>query len=178
MHSTASKSSPQGLWGRWLRHRWLDDTDVERAFGEDSLARIEERIGQAEGRHRGEIRVCVEAGLPLSALWHRVSARSRAESLFGKLGVWNTQHRSGVLIYVLLAERAVELIADRGVNARIEPGTWQGIVDRLTAALRAGDGGDGLVSAVAEVGALLEQHFPLEAGQSNPNELSNRVDRR
>jgi uncharacterized membrane protein len=116
MVERSSNEPPRGLLGRLprlLRHRWLDETDTRRALGPEALSRIEQRIAQSEARHGGEIRVCVEAGLPLSYLWRDASARERAVSMFGKLRVWDTEVNSGVLIYLLLAEHAIEIVADR-----------------------------------------------------------------
>ena len=89
---------------RLLRHRWFDDTDLRRALPADALARVEARVAASELHHSGEIRVSVEAGLPLSYLWRGLRARDRALTLFGKLRVWDTEHNNGVLIYLLLAE--------------------------------------------------------------------------
>ncbi|MBA2723381.1 MAG: TPM domain-containing protein, partial [Methylibium sp.] len=97
--------------GRLLRHRWLDEDDVRRALGVDALARIEARVRASEAHHSGEIRVCVEAGLPLSYLWRDAAPRERAVTLFGKLRVWDTENNNGVLIYLLLAEHAIEIVA-------------------------------------------------------------------
>jgi uncharacterized membrane protein len=165
------------LW-RLLRHRWLDETDAARAFGVDGLREIETLVTTSEQRHSGEIRVCVEAGLPLSYLWRRATVRDRAVSLFGKLRVWDTEHNNGVLIYLLLAENAIEIVADRGLAGRVEAGEWQSIVDGLAQNLRAGHPREGLIAATAAVGDLLERHFPLDPAAANPNELPNRVDLR
>lgn len=161
---------------RLVRHRWHDETDAVRALGPDGLARLEARIAASERGHGGEIRVCVEAGLPLSYLWRRATPRMRAVSLFGKLRVWDTEHNSGVLIYLLLAEHAIEIVADRGIARRVDPATWRRIVDGLAADLRAGRHREGLEAAVDAVTALLRTHWPVAEGESNPDELPNRVE--
>jgi uncharacterized membrane protein len=171
-------ASSRDRLARLLRHRWHDETDAVRALGPDGLAHLEQRIGSSERRHSGEIRVCVEAGLPLSYLWRRASARERAVSLFGKLRVWDTEHNNGVLIYLLLAERAIEVVADRGLARRVDTAVWQGIVAALSGELKAGRYREGVESAVDAVTKLLEQHFPLAPGDANPDELPNRVDTR
>ena len=160
---------------RLLKHRWLDDRDVRRALDDAALARIEARVAASEKRHSGEIRVCVEAGLPLSYLWRGLSARDRAITLFGKLRVWDTAHNNGVLIYLLLAEHAIEIVADRGLNRHVSRAQWQAIVEGMRAAFRAGRFEDGLNAAVDAVDALLAQHFPLAEGATNPNELPDGV---
>ena len=159
---------------RILRHRWLDDSDVRRALPDAALKRIEDRVAASERRHTGEIRVCVEAGLPWSYLWRRLTARDRAVALFGKLRVWDTAANNGVLIYLLLAEHAIEIVADRGLNAHVSHAQWQSIVHGMREAFRAGRFEDGLNAAVDAVDALLARHFPLADGEANPNELPNR----
>ena len=161
---------------RILKHRWLDETDAQRALGTDTLHRIEERVAASERTHTGELRVCVEAGLPLSYLWRGASARERAIAMFGKLRVWDTEGNNGVLIYLLLAERRIEIVADRGITQRVPEGTWQAISDAMGAAFKRGDYAGGLLEAVDRVGALLAQHFPADAALSNPNELTDHPD--
>ena len=161
---------------RILKHRWLDETDAQRALGTDTLRRIEKRVASSERAHTGELRVCVEAGLPLSYLWRGASARERAIAMFGKLRVWDTEHNNGVLIYLLLAERRIEIVADRGITQRVPEHTWQDISDAMGAAFQGGDYARGLLDAVDRVGELLAQHFPANGSQSNPNELPNRPD--
>ncbi len=159
---------------RLLRHRWFDETDTRRALGPQALARIEERIAQSEKLHTGEIRVCVEAGLPLSYLWRGASARERAVSMFGKLRVWDTEANNGVLIYLLLAEHQIEIVADRGIARHVPPGHWQAIVAGMRSEFRAGRFEAGLLQAVEAVERLMLQHYPPAEGQANPNELPDR----
>ncbi|MCG3189864.1 MAG: hypothetical protein LKCHEGNO_02391 [Burkholderiaceae bacterium] len=156
---------------RVLRHRWFDDSDTRRALGPEALRRLQQRVAGSERKHSGEIRVCVEAGLPLSYLWRKASARERAVTLFGKLRVWDTAHNNGVLIYLLLAEHAIEIVADRGLNAHVSPAQWAAIVASMRDAFRARRHEEGLNAAIDAVDALLRQHYPLAAGQPNPNEL-------
>jgi uncharacterized membrane protein len=158
-------------WLRILRHRWRDEVDTGRALGPEALERIERRIGASEGRHSGEIRVCVEAGLPLSYLWRNASARERAIALFGKLRVWDTEANNGVLIYLLLAEHAIEVVADRSLASHVPVDHWQRIVAGMREDFRAGRFEVGVMRAIDTVEALLVQHFPLAPGQANPNEL-------
>lgn len=160
---------------RVLRHRVFDERDTRRAIGPAVMERLQQRVAASECRHSGEIRVCVEAGLPLSYLWRGLSARQRAITLFGKLRVWDTAHNNGVLIYLLLAEHAIEFVADRALARRVAPETWQAIVDRLGAQLRAGGFEDGLTQALEEVSALLVQHFPSDATAPGENELPDTV---
>ena len=156
---------------RILKHRWLDETDVRRAFGTGALARIEARVKASERQHSGEIRVCVEAGLPLSYLWRHATARERAVAMFGKLRVWDTEHNNGVLIYLLLAERRIEIVADRGLDRQVTAAEWKDLLDGMASAFKAGQFEAGLNAAIDAVTALLTQHFALAAGAVNPNEL-------
>lgn len=160
---------------RIFRHRWLETSTSGSAMAPDLRQRLQQRVAASEQRHSGEIRIYVEAGLPLSYLWTdaptRHITRQRALALFGKLRVWDTTNNNGVLIYLLLAEHAIELVADRGLNQVIEPQVWQAMVSRMSAAFRRGHFEDGLTQALEEVSALLVQHFPLGVGAVNPNEL-------
>lgn len=163
---------------RILKHRWLDETDAQRALGTDTLRRIEERVASSERAHTGELRVCVEAGLPLSYLWRGASARERAIAMFGKLRVWDTEHNNGVLIYLLLAERAIEIVADRGLTRHVQQAQWDQLVAGMQAAFRAGRYEAGLMAAVDAVDGLLVQHFAVSGVAANPNELPDRPDLR
>jgi uncharacterized membrane protein len=156
---------------RLWRHRWTDEADVRRALPADLLDRLTRRVSASERRHTGEIRLCVEAGLPLSYLWRDAPARERAIMLFGKLRVWDTEHNNGVLIYLLLAEHAIEIVADRGIDARVDDAQWAALAQRMGAAFREGRFEDGLTQALEEVSALLVAHFPLAEGQPDRNEL-------
>ena len=156
---------------RILRHSSLGAADVRRAVPPDLLERLGHRVSASEQRHTGEIRIYIEAGLPLSYLWRKAAVRERAVMLFGKLGVWDTEHNNGVLIYLLLAERSIELVADRGLNQRISTQEWQAMVKHLGTALHAGRYEEGLTQALEEVSAALVQHFPLQAGLLRRNEL-------
>jgi uncharacterized membrane protein len=165
-----------GRLSRLLKHRWFDDTDATRALDAAALSRLQARVAASESQHSGEIRLCIEAGLPLSYLWRQASARQRAITLFGKLGVWDTEHNNGVLIYLLLAEHAIEIVADRGLSRHVPQAQWDALVASMSGAFRSGHFEDGLMQAIAAVDALLLQHFALATGQSNPNELPDRPD--
>ena len=159
---------------RILKHRWLDESDANRAVPVDMVERLMRRVAASEQRHSGEVRICVEAGLPLSYLWRDAPARERAITLFGKLRVWDTELNNGVLIYLLLADRAIEIVADRGLNQRVTEAEWKAMVDNLSAAVRAGLYEDGLTQALEEMSAVLVKYFPLMLSDANPNELPNR----
>ena len=166
----------------FLRHLWLDASDARRAIPPDMLQRLAQRVAASERRHSGEIRLCVEASLPTSYLWRlnaqtpmRTLTRQRAVTMFGKLRVWDTEHNNGVLIYLLLAEHAIEIVADRGVARHVSPAQWQAMVARMASAFRDKRYEDGLTQALEETSAVLMEHFALDgatgAQQDNPNEL-------
>ncbi|VTU13163.1 hypothetical protein SRS16CHR_00402 [Variovorax sp. SRS16] len=157
--------------GRLWRHRWVDEAEVRRALPPALLDRLTRRVAASERRHSGEIRVCIEAGLPLSYLWRGAPVRERAIMLFGKLRVWDTEHNNGVLIYLLLAERAIEIVADRGIDSHVSSEEWAAMAKRMAAAFREARFEDGLTQALEEVSALLVAHFPLAEGEANRNEL-------
>ncbi|MDP1687583.1 TPM domain-containing protein [Hydrogenophaga sp.] len=170
---------------RIFKHRWMDHSDTLRAVPDDMAGRIARRVAASEGRHTGEVRLCIEASLPLSYLLRVGSStslatvvRERALTWFGRLRIWDTEHNNGVLIYVLLAEHAIEFVADRALARRVGQDEWQSMVERLATRLRSGDFEDGLTQALEEVSALLVAHFPAEAGASRPNELPDTVVRR
>ncbi|WP_280153688.1 TPM domain-containing protein [Piscinibacter sp. XHJ-5] len=156
---------------RILKHRWLDEADARRMLDAQALQRIEARVAASEKRHTGEIRVCVEASLPLSYLWRDATARERAVTLFGKLRVWDTEDNNGVLIYLLLAEHRIEVVADRSLDRHVSQAQWRSLLDEMSAAFKAGRFEEGLNAAIDTVDRLLLQHFPLVAGQANANEL-------
>ena len=157
---------------RLLQHRRVDEADARRMLGPEAIARIQARVAASELHHSGEIRVCVEAGLPLSYLRRQATARDRAVAMFGKLRVWDTEHNNGVLIYLLLAEHAIEIVADRGLNRHVNAAQWQHITEAMCSAFRGRQFEAGLNQAIDSVDALLRQHFALAAGAANPNELS------
>jgi uncharacterized membrane protein len=156
---------------RLLKHRLLDEGDAKRMLDDDALRRIEARVAASEARHAGQIRVCVEAGLPLSYLRRGATARDRAVAMFGKLGVWDTEQNSGVLIYLLLAERSIEIVADRGVGRHVDAASWQRLVATMRDAFHAGRFEAGLEQAIDGVDALLVRHFPRVEGAEPRNEL-------
>lgn len=163
---------------RVLRHLLADPRDVPRTLGAGALDRLTARVQASESQHAGELRLCIEAGLPLSYLRRGASPRERAVMMFGKLRVWDTEANTGVLIYLLLADHAIEIVADRGLNPHVSPAQWQAIVDAMAPALKAGRFEDGLAVAIDQVGALLQAHCPLIDARADRNELGDAPDLR
>ena len=156
---------------RALRHLIATPLATRGRFTQAVLKAIEEAIASAEQRTSGEIRFAVDTALDLPELWRGQSPRERAEEVFSELAVWNTELRNGVLIYVLMADRDVEIVADRGAAARIPAADWEAACRLVEGHFRDGRFQEGAVAGVAAVGALLERNFP--ARPVNPNEQPN-----
>ena len=155
---------------RLLRHLFLDHLSLRRAFPRATLAAVERAVAEQEKRHRGELRVAIEGGLPLQALVAGRSARDRALEHFARLRVWDTDDNAGVLIYLLLADRRVEIVADRGIHARVGDTAWEAICGEMQREFAAGRFEAGMLAGLSAVSDLLAQHFPARPGE-NPNEL-------
>ncbi len=166
-------AAPSRRLARLLRHLFSSRLRTRQVFSAVVLAEIERACAEAEQRHAGEIRFAIETALPMPAIWHGVTPRERALQVFAQLHVWDTTHNNGVLIYVLRADRAVEIIADRGISVRVNRSEWEGICRDVEALYRAGRYAEGSRAAVAGVGRLLARHFPPgPAGAANelPNQ--------
>ena len=156
--------------GRWFRHLATDESAVRRLFGNDGLQRVEESIANGERTHRGQVRFAVEAALPLTRVMQRHTPRERALEVFGLTRTWDTEENCGVLVYLLLADRDVEIVADRGIDRSVDAGTWETICQTMEAAFRAGRFVEGAEAGIRAVNAVLAQHFP-RAGGAGANEL-------
>lgn len=117
---------------RALRHLTTTTAHARRAFSPADLRQLEAAVREGEQRHRGEVRIVIEASLPVRDAWAGVTPRQRARTLFGLLEVWNTHEHVGVLLYLNLADHAVEILADRGIAARVEPHAWRAICETIT----------------------------------------------
>jgi uncharacterized membrane protein len=163
---------------RLLRHLVTDHWSVRRAFPPRAMRAIEAAIAEQEQRHLGELRFAVEASLPLFDLLSGVSARQRAVEQFSRLRIWDTEHNSGVLIYLLLADRQVEIVADRGIHSRTGDAQWQSVCSAMQRDFGRGRFEEGVIGGVRAIGALLSTHFPgggtVKGGAGNRNELPDR----
>ena len=158
---------------RLLRHHWAEG-QLRRALPPETLAELERLITMSEQRHTGQIRICVEPGLPPSYIWRDATPRERAITLFGKLRVWDTEHNNGALIYLLLADHAIEIVADRGLATHVDTAQWQLVCDHLREQLASGDREGAVLAAVAEMSQLLAVHFPPDPQRPRRNELPDR----
>ncbi|MHB1668130.1 TPM domain-containing protein [Thiomonas sp.] len=154
----------------WLRHAFYPTARVHTVFPRSAMKAIAQAIHAAESRHDGEIRVALEGALDWPELWRGITPRARAIELFARLHVWDTADNNGVLIYLLLAERAVEIVADRGIASRVEPAQWQALCRSMEQGLREGRHLDAVLAGVAGVSALLAEHST--APTQRRNELS------
>jgi len=154
------------MLSRFLRHAFAPT--AASCFPEESLARIAQAIARGEASHTGQVCFAVESALPWRHLWRGTPARTRAESTFARLRVWDTQADNGVLLYLLLAEHAIELVADRGV--RVPEADWAALCARLAARLREGEHEAAVIEAVDTVSAWLAADFPRGAAAAR-NEL-------
>jgi uncharacterized membrane protein len=151
----------QNAFAGWFRlGRWFPPAVLER---------LRAAVASGESGHFGEICFAVESRLPLAWVWHGRGARARAEQAFAQLRVWDTAQNTGVLVYVLLSERRVEIVADRGIAARVAQDEWERICAALAARFAGEEPEQGVRDAITAIHALLERHFPT-LGQANPNE--------
>jgi uncharacterized membrane protein len=155
---------------RLFRHLLTDTWAVRRAFPPAAMRAIEKAIGEEERRHEGELRFAVEASLPVGDLLRGVQSRERAIGWFGRLGVWDTGQNCGVLIYLLLADHRVEIIADRGIHSKVGTAAWEAICGEMQQEFARGQFERGVVVGLRAVSDLLATHYPAGEG-GNPNEL-------
>ena len=156
---------------RILKHLLTTDGQVARAFPASALDAIEAAIKDSESEHAGEIRFVVEAALDGRPLFRGQSPQDRALEVFALTRVWDTEHNNGLLIYLLLADQAVEIVADRGIHARVGADAWREVCQRMEAAFRQSNYESGVIAGVQAVTQHLAQHFPAGAGA---NELPDR----
>jgi hypothetical protein len=157
---------------RAFRHALAPPWLVRRTFPAAALANIEAEIAASEQRHRGEIRFAVEGGLDFLAVLRGLMAPARALEVFSLLRVWDTEENTGVLIYLLLADRNIEIVADRGIARLIPQAQWEAICRRIEGAFAESRYESGVIDGIVEISELLARHFP--AGATNPDELPNR----
>jgi uncharacterized membrane protein len=162
--------------GRLLRHAAATHWRTRMMFPKATLDAVEQAIGRAEQTHAGEIRFAIETSLTPQHILHGVGSRARALEVFAHLRVWDTELNNGVLIYVQLADRSVEIVADRGFQGRVSAAEWQAVCRLMEEHFRAGRFQIGSIAGVDAIGNLLTRHFPpdpRQAAQSH-NQLPDR----
>lgn len=154
---------------RIVKHLLTTDLKVRRLFPSSALAAIEQAIKDSELAHDGEVRIVIEGALEVDALLRGQSARERAIELFSQLRMWDTQHNNGLLVYLLLADRAVEIVADRGIHDRVGGDEWNAICRQMESAFRQSDFEGGALAGIGSLTQHLVTHFP--ATRQSANEL-------
>lgn len=152
---------------RIARHLFALPGSVGRALPPAAMAQIEKAIKASEAQHRGEIRFATEGALDSAPLFAGQSAHERALEVFSLLRVWDTAENNGVLIYLLLADRNVEIVVDRGIHSRVGAAEWEKICRRMEAAFARDEFLDGVLAGIGAVSALLAQHYPARPGDRN-----------
>lgn len=157
---------------RWFRHL-VDSAPARRHFPPPTLDAVQHAIAACERHHLGEVCFAVEGRLPLGDVLRGRTARDRAREVFAHLRVWDTTRNTGVLVYILLADHAIEIIADRAVAAAVEPAEWDAVCALMQKHFSAGDYQAGAIAGVEAISAILVRRFPSD-GTSNKDELANR----
>lgn len=157
---------------RWICHAFMPPWRWRMLFPKTVLVDIEKAIKHSEHQHGGELRFAVENTLALGKVWRGMSARQRAIEVFSNLRVWDTEENSGVLIYLLLADREVHIVADRGITRRVAQTEWDAVADSMQKEFQRGDFLRGSLQGIECITMLLSAHFP--PGADDRNELSNK----
>ncbi len=157
---------------RFFHHLVSNPWQVRYHFSADALRNIEKEISASEKTHAGEIRFVVEAGLHPYEIVLNKTPKKRAIELFGRLNIWDTEYNNGVLIYLLLADRDVEIVADRGIHQHVGHDGWEEICREMEVLFRKGEFEAGVLLGVDKVGEILQKHFPQKGARKN--EVSNK----
>ena len=156
---------------RFIKHMFSHPWQVNRHFSVEALRTIEKAISASERKHAGEIRLVVEAGLHPYEILCKKTPKKRAIELFGRLNIWDTEHNNGVLIYLLLADRDVEIVGDRGIDKHLGHDGWEAICREMEALFKVGEFEAGVLKGIADISAHLTKHFPQNG--ASKNEVSN-----
>ncbi len=157
---------------RLWRHLSSSRRSARRLFPHTTLQAIQASIADGESRHRAEVRVVIEAALPLASVWQGHGARARAHELFSHYRLWDTEDNSGVLVYLNLADHKIEIVPDRSVGRALKPADWQSICATMSAGFARAAYHDSVLAALTQLHTLLAQHYPRSGPQHN--QLSDR----
>jgi uncharacterized membrane protein len=160
--------------GRLLRHLFETRAQLRRRFTPEVLDRIQQAVAQAEASHGGQLRVVVESDLDAWSIIEAKTPRARALEVYALAHVWDTHANNGVLLYVLFADRAVEIVADRGFNDLVTPSEWQAVCSAMQAEFSAGRWEHGALAGIGAIAQLLARHFPATGRADTENELPDR----
>jgi len=167
---------------RFFKHLVSNPWQVKCHFSPEALRNIEKAIEASEKKHVAELRFVVEAGLHPYEILFKKTPRNRAIELFARLNIWDTEYNNGVLIYLLLADRDVEIVADRGIDQHVGHDGWAAICHEMEVMFRQQEFEAGVLQGIAKIGMILEKHFPLvdtnviknKTVKKKPNEISNK----
>jgi uncharacterized membrane protein len=161
-------------WKRLFRHTFATRRELRRAFPARALEAIGRAVAESERSHHGEIRFAIEHALEPAEIWAGKTPRQRALEVFSELAVWDTEANNGILIYLLFADRDVEIVADRGFNGKVSAGEWSAVCAAMEQGLRSGQYEAAAIEGIRAAGVLLARHFPPLPGGRDENELPNR----
>lgn len=156
-------------WKRAIRHLLMPPWRVRQLFPKPVMRAIEDAIRKGEKTHSGQVCFAVEAALDTRRLLRGISARERAMEVFSRLRVWDTEHNNGVLIYLLLAEHDVEILADRGIHAKVGKQAWEKICREMETHFRSGRFEEGALTGIQQVTDLLARHYPGSGSNALPD---------
>lgn len=154
-------------WARIVKHLMSTERQVRKIFPQNQLDQIAQSIRSSETRHSGEIRCALESALDLRALMQGITPRERAIDVFSELRVWDTELNNGVLIYVLLADHAIEIVADRGIQAKVGTAGWEALCKNIQSAFAQGQYAAGIERCIHAIHEQLSTHFPHDGGGNN-----------
>lgn len=157
---------------RFFKHMFSHPWQVSSHFSAEALRNIEKSIAASEKKHAGEIRFVVEAGLHPYEIVFKKTPKKRAIELFGRLNIWDTEYNNGVLIYLLLADRDVEIVGDRGIHQHVGHDGWEVICREMETLFRKSEFEAGVLQGIEQISVVLEKHFPQNG--SRKNEISNK----
>ena len=152
---------------RIIRHLSFSHAKLRKTFPRVALNNIEHAIAEVEQKHAGQIRFAAETGLEIRPLLANLSPRERAIEVFSQLRIWDTEQNNGVLIYLLLADRKVEIVADRGIHKKLGQTIWNDLCKEMESSFRQGKFEEGITIGIRHVSSLLELHYPYEGVKTN-----------
>ena len=163
-----------GAFMRIITHLLTTRRAARRAFPQTTLTVLQAAIGEGEKRHRAQLKLIIEPSMHVADLLERTTSRSRAHALFSRYRIWDTEENCGVLIYINLADRQVEIVTDRTVGRAVRRTDWEAACKTMTTGFAAQRFHDSALAGITHVNALLETHFPTHGDSGHANELSNR----
>ena len=166
-----SNNRIERLWQHWCLPSWR----IKKWFPKTTLARLERMVGESEAKHMGQIRFVIESNMETMAVLQGVTPRQRARQYFGSLEVWDTAYNTGVLLYVSCADRAIEIVADRGISQKVDASVWHDICQALGKAFAEEMYQQGLEAALQQMTAVLISHIPRVEGRAVTDDLSNEI---